>query len=71
MTLTVLQKMRSSEQFDLFWSSILKFFSSIDVAQPVLPRHRKRPRKYETGSEEYCPPTVKNHFQRQFFLNFG
>ena len=41
MTLTVLQKMRNSEEYDLFWSSVLKKISSLDVAAPVLPSHRK------------------------------
>ncbi len=67
MTITVLNKMRSTEAYDLFWSSILKKKSNIDVAEPVLPRHRKRPKRYEAGSEEYSPPTVKDHFQRQYF----
>ena len=49
--------------------ALLKKISRLDVAEPVLPRHRKRPRRYEVGSEEYNPPTVKDHFQRQYFEN--
>ena len=55
-TLTFLQKMKNSEEYDLFWSSALKQISSIDVAEPVLPRHRKRPRRYQTGSKELTHP---------------
>ena len=49
--------------------ALLKKISRLDVAEPVLPRHRKIPRRYEAGSEEYNPPTVKDHFQRQYFEN--
>ena len=47
--------------------ALLKEISILDVAEPVLPRHRKRPRRNKPGNEEYNPPTVKDHFQRQIF----
>ncbi len=50
-----------------FWSSIFKKISHVDIAEPVLPRHKKRPKRYESGSEEYSPPTVKDHFRWQYF----
>ena len=41
MTLMVLQKMRNSEEYDLYWSYILKKISRLYVAEPFLPRHMK------------------------------
>ncbi len=41
--------------------------SHVDVVEPVLPRHKMRLKRYESGSEEYSPPTIKDHFQRQYF----
>ena len=67
MTLKVLSKIRNCEQFNLFWSSVTKKASQLDIAEPSLPRNRKRPRRFDSDSEQYCPITVEEHFRKQFF----
>ena len=50
----------SIRSFDLFWEKVNSMASDLDVSDPVLPRRRKVPRRYEEGhaSPEY-PSTPK------------
>ena len=52
MTVTTLQSIRSDANFDLFWSKVTRMATHCEVEDPVLPRRRKRPRRYEHGSAE-------------------
>ena len=52
MTISTLQSIGSDENFRLFWSLINQKASSLDIDEPVLPRQRKRPRRYEHGASE-------------------
>ncbi len=65
MTVTVLKKMRSSEAYDLSWCSLKKCPMLMQLS--LFYQTQKEPKRYESGSEEYSPPTVKDHFQRQYF----
>ena len=67
MTIKVLSKIRSSEQFELFWASVTIKASTLDIEEPSLPRNRKRPRRYDSESEQYCPITTEEHFCKHFF----
>ena len=49
---TVLQKIRGDEEFELFWSLVLKTQRELNVRDPVLPRKRKRTSRYEDGSSD-------------------
>ena len=53
MTVLTLQYVRSDENVELFWKKVTKMasiymyiISNLDVSDPVLPHHRKRPRRY-------------------------
>ena len=67
MTIKLLSKIRSSEQFKLFWTSVTKKASTLDIDEPRLLRNRKRPRRYDSGSEQYCPITVEDLFRQHYF----
>ena len=67
MTIKVLSKIRSSEQLELFWASVTKIASTLDIEEPCLPRISKRPRRYDSVSEQYCPVTIEEHFCKHFF----
>lgn len=67
-TLKALQKIRSEENFDLFWKYVDLRRSSLDVSDPSLPRKRKVPRRFEMG--EAAPEhslTAKDHYRRIYF----
>ena len=53
MTLKTLHKIRNDEDFHLFWSKVTKIADQLGVEDPQLPRHRKAPRRFETG----CAPS--------------
>ena len=68
MTVRTLQSVRSEENFLLFWTKVTKMASDFDVSDPVLPRRRKRPRRYEDGTGEGdFPETVKDYYRPIFF----
>ena len=48
----VFQNMRNDHDFDLFWQSVQGTKEGLDMNEPVLPRQRKRPRRYEDGVGE-------------------
>lgn len=50
MTVITLQSLRSDENFLLFWKRVTDKASDLDINEPVLPRQRKRPRRYEEGA---------------------
>jgi len=67
LTIKTLEGMRSAENFDLFWKSLLKS-RTLDVSEPELPRRRKTPRRYEVGEgESHFPASVEEHYRRFYF----
>ena len=82
MTVATLRVLRDDTQFDLFWKSLQETRTKLDVDDPVLPRKRKVPRRYEEGSAEpeffdvckqfYCqqyyeaPDLIVNAIQARF-----
>lgn len=67
MTVTTLQSIRSDENFTLFWEKITKMASNLDVSDAVLPRRRKRPRRYDDGSEGDFPEKVEDFYRPIYF----
>ena len=60
MTVCSLQSVRSDENFELFWTKVTEMASNSEVDDPVLPRQRKRSRRYDDGtSEEEFPELLK------------
>ena len=47
-----LQMMRNDEAFSLFWELVKLTASKFDVGDPLLPRRRKVPQRYEVGRAE-------------------
>lgn len=50
LTLSVLQKMRSDEQFTSFYQRVIQEQTRFGVADPCLPRKRRAPQRFEVGS---------------------
>ena len=67
-TITTLQKIRSEDSFNGFWEKVAALTSDKDINDPVLPRRRKQPKRFEEGSasHEYdrCP---KDMFRRIYY----
>lgn len=62
---------RSDESFDLFWHRILqrKDKEIKFIEDPVPPRKRKAPERFELGNQEihHFPQTDKEHYKRVYF----
>ena len=68
MTVGTLQSIRSDDKFELFWEVVSKSATGLDVEEPKLPIHRKRPRRYDRGSSDGdIPHTVQDHYRRIYF----
>ncbi len=68
MTVRTLQSIRSDENFLLFWKSINQKAKDHGIDEPVLPRRRKRPRRYEDGaSEGDVPESVESLYRRTYY----
>ena len=68
MTVCTLQSLRSDDNFLLFWTKVKKMASDLEVNNPVLPRQRKRPRRYEDGSAEGAfPDKVEDLYRVVYF----
>ncbi len=58
---------RNDESFGLFWQKLISFSQPLDI-EPRLPRHRKVPRKLDTGStESYYHETPKAYYKQEYF----
>lgn len=68
MTVSTLTSLRTEEMFTLFWSKVTKIASDNGVADPVLPRQRKRPKRFESGTSEVCyPETVQDFYCPKYY----
>ena len=69
LTVATLEGMQTDVSFDLFWKLIQKKAATdLDVSEPKLPRQRKTPRRFETGSgEHYFPQTVEEHYRKYYY----
>ena len=55
----VFKKIRTDDDFDLFWELAKTTQNSLEVKDPALSCAHKRPRRYEDGAAEpYHPPDV-------------
>ena len=66
LTCQTLGKMRTSESFDLFWRNLTALQEEKEVNEPVLPRRRKTPARYEIGSGTgHYADTSEDYYRRQ------
>jgi len=66
LALSFLQRQRSDDAFESFYSQVLaecKDFTS----EPVLPRHRRAPRRLDSGSVRHTFDSTTAYFRKQYF----
>jgi len=64
LTVSALESIRSEEMFNLFWDKVMKEIQNVDVGQPVLPRARKVPKRFETSRSVSSHPDSPKSFYR-------
>ena len=68
LTCATLTSLRKHSEFAIFWSEVVKKQSEFDVDDPVLPRRRKAPARFEVGTgESHHPSSIEDHYRVQFF----
>jgi len=65
LTLETLLKMRKDDAFSMFWTSVNKQASNLEVDEPRLPRKRKMPKRYQEGDAAHFFPTTPEDCYRQ------
>lgn len=68
LTVKTLESLRNDETFNLFWKQVEMHGATFDVDNPVLPRKRKCPRRFDDGTAvgEH-PASPKVFFRQQYF----
>jgi len=66
--MTTIKKMRSEEDFDLFFKLLLSMQESKGTNPQKLPRKRRSPHHFNKGTgEAYHSPTMEEHYRRQYY----
>ena len=67
MVLRTFQADRNDESFELFWLKVKKFAEPLDI-EPQLPRCRKVPRRFDSGTaESEFPQNTKDYYRPHYF----
>ena len=67
-TVTTISKIRTDDSFDLFWSLITKKAEDKAVEEPKLPRQRRMPARFETGTADAeFQSEVKAYYRQIYF----
>ena len=67
LTISVLQKMRTDEQFALFYQRVIQEQTRFGVADPCLPRKRRAPQRFEVGSSTGTFHVTPEAYYRQIY----
>ena len=68
MTKRTLHGIRDEQSFDLFWEKVSTMASDVDVNDPVLPRKRKVPKRFEQGNAPAeFHSTPKSHYRQVYY----
>ena len=68
MTKRTISSLRNNTEFDLFWKKVAKMKDEVDVDEPGLPRKRRMPARYETGSAPAEFHSTPESFFRQIYF---
>ena len=67
-TIQTLQEMRIDVMFDVFFEYVESLRKRTDTEEPILPRKRRVPSRYEVGEGEgHHSLTIKDHYRRCYF----
>ena len=74
-TVVTLQSIRNDESFNNFWEKVNSKVNSLasknDINEPILPRRRKRPGRFEEGQGPYAfDQTPKDMYRKIYFEAF-
>ena len=62
-----LRNNQSDENFDMFWETTLSRKEILNIEDPILPRKRKMPARYNEGDNHSFPESPKVHYRKIYF----
>ena len=68
LTCQTLERIRSDDVYNLFWGKVLSVQAKLDVSDPILPRKRKVPTRYQVGSSDGSYPTTPKALYRSYYF---
>ena len=66
-TVDGLKDLRSDSQFDDFWSGVKEKAEELDVDEPVLPRRRKAPKRFDPASTTHADNSPEDLYRRFYY----
>ena len=70
LSIKTMQKLRSDNSFDLFWTNVNSNTDKLEIGQPELPRKRRRLTRFFGNAEPEFPTEVKSHYRQIYFEAF-
>ena len=70
LSIKAMQKLRSDDSFDLFWTNINFKADKLEIGPPELPRKRRRPTRFFGNAEPEFPTEAKSHYRQIYFEAF-
>ena len=68
LTCQILERIRSDEAYNLFWGKVLSVQAKLDVSDPIFPRKRKVPTRYQVGLSDGSYPTTPKALYRSYYF---
>jgi Domain of unknown function (DUF4371)/hAT family C-terminal dimerisation region len=64
---SVIQMARTDERFETFWKSAITGSEGLQLDEPILPRRRRVPTKFDGSGQHHFPSTPEEHYRRLYF----
>ena len=61
------KRIRSHQEFDRFFDATIQLAEQHGIDKPELPRNRRRPARYQEGSESYQFSTARDYYRHIYF----
>ena len=62
-----IKRKRSECKFNQFYDKVVSFAKNHEIEEPVLPRRRKRPKRYDDGTDPHAFVDVKSYYRKIYF----
>ena len=71
LTCDTLSTLQTTSEFEQFWHSVINKAEEVDIEEPVLPRRRKTPSRFDIGEcSSHHHESVKDYYRPQYFEAF-
>ena len=61
------QRQRQDDAFNKFYESVVKNAQALQIGEPMLPRYRRAPLRYDDGSPQYTFSDPRSFYRQKYF----